>query len=250
MMKALSVTQPWASVICSGLKDVENRTWQPAKAPGRILIHATSAKVVKNFEGLPDDQVSTIKNARLFGHIPEYEDMPYGAIIGYVDCYKIVKGSDSFWAQPNCFHWCLRDAMLFDEPITGVKGARGRLFDVDLDENNLPAAHKVDLTMPIWDGKCLEMPASDAVINAVRAGEKEFLYELCDTSFELFIDPTFGEVYPTDTIKFIGKDCVITKEVELIGIGPYLDMDGNPVLVNGYAPEEEVYWSYVGVLLK
>lgn len=42
-MKALSVKQPWASVICTGLKDVENRTWKPAQIPGRFLIHASSA---------------------------------------------------------------------------------------------------------------------------------------------------------------------------------------------------------------
>ena len=248
-MKTLSVTQPWASVICSGLKDVENRTWKPAEAPGRILIHATSARVAKNFEGLPDDQVSTIKNARLFGHIPEYEDMPYGAIIGYVDCDTIIKDSDSFWAQPGCFHFCLRDAMLFDKPITGVKGVRGHLFDVDLDENKLPPAHKVNLTMPIWDKKCLEMPASDAVIKAVKAGEREILYDLCDTSAALLLDPTFGEPFPTETIKLIGKDCVIIKDVESIEIGQYLDLDGKPVEVIGYEGQE-VYWSFIVVVLK
>ena len=48
-MKVLSVQQPWASLICAGIKDVENRTWKAAKVPGRILIHASSKKVTKNF---------------------------------------------------------------------------------------------------------------------------------------------------------------------------------------------------------
>ena len=37
-MKELSVQQPWASLICAGIKDVENRSWKAAKVPGRILI--------------------------------------------------------------------------------------------------------------------------------------------------------------------------------------------------------------------
>lgn len=44
-MKVLSIKQPWASLICSGIKDVENRTWKPKEVPGRILIHAGSTKV-------------------------------------------------------------------------------------------------------------------------------------------------------------------------------------------------------------
>ena len=28
-MKTLSVRQPWASLLVSGLKDIENRTWAP-----------------------------------------------------------------------------------------------------------------------------------------------------------------------------------------------------------------------------
>lgn len=38
-MKTLSVRQPWASLLVSGLKDIENRTWAP-NFKGRILIHA------------------------------------------------------------------------------------------------------------------------------------------------------------------------------------------------------------------
>ena len=117
-MKALSVKQPWASVLCAGIKDVENRTWQTKGAPGRILIHATKTKVESNYEGYPDDYISTIKNARTMGQIPEYKDMPYGSIIGYLDCYQIVRDAESYWAQPDSYHWCVKDAYLFDEPTS------------------------------------------------------------------------------------------------------------------------------------
>lgn len=35
-MKVLSIQQPWAALICAGIKDVENRTWKAAKVPGAI----------------------------------------------------------------------------------------------------------------------------------------------------------------------------------------------------------------------
>ena len=44
-MKTLSIQQPWGSIICSGLKHVENRTWGLSNLPVRILIHVGSKKV-------------------------------------------------------------------------------------------------------------------------------------------------------------------------------------------------------------
>ena len=190
-MKTLSVSQPWASVICSGIKDVENRQWQPAEVPGRILIHATSAKVPQYFENQPDDYISSVKNCRLMGQIPEYKEMPYGSIIGYVDCYDIVKDAPSYWAAPGSTHWCLKNAFLFDEPIANVKGVRGHLFDFDIDEDNLPAAQKVEVQVPIIKGKNLTMPASKEVIMNVEAGGKELFYDLDFLFFNIFFAQNF-----------------------------------------------------------
>jgi hypothetical protein len=39
-MKIISIRQPWASLIVSGLKDVENGTW-PTRYRGPVLIHAS-----------------------------------------------------------------------------------------------------------------------------------------------------------------------------------------------------------------
>lgn len=45
-MKAISIKQPWASLIAHGIKDIENRTWKcPQKYIGqRVLIHASKGK--------------------------------------------------------------------------------------------------------------------------------------------------------------------------------------------------------------
>ena len=247
-MKALSVKQPWASVICSGMKDVENRLWQASEAPGRILIHATKAKVPSNWDVMPDEMYSAVKNARMMGILPEYSEMPYGSLIGYVDCYKIVSDSDSFWAQPDSFHWCLRDAYLFDEPIPRIKGVRGHLFDVPgIDENNLPPAHKVDLTGPVVKGKDVFMPASDAVLAFIEQGADNVCYDFLDELYEIFFNIETGEALEFKNIHFIGKDKTVTKQFDGVEFGPYPDADGKPIKLYGY---EAIYWSYFAVFFK
>ena len=42
-MKAISIKQPWASLIAHGIKDIENRTWR-TNYRGRVLIHAGASK--------------------------------------------------------------------------------------------------------------------------------------------------------------------------------------------------------------
>jgi len=46
-MKCITIKQPWASLICEGIKNVENRTWK-TKVRGRVLIHASSQSWIWN----------------------------------------------------------------------------------------------------------------------------------------------------------------------------------------------------------
>ena len=103
-MKVLSVQQPWASLICAGIKDVENRTWKAAKVPGRILIHASSKKVTRNFfAGIPEQLVSFINNEISFGNFPELDTLPTSAIVGYVTVTGFEEGEvNSIWTNLEC----------------------------------------------------------------------------------------------------------------------------------------------------
>ena len=82
-MKTISVQQPWASLICAGIKDIENRTWKPKENPGRILIHASKKAPKTILDKIPVEWASSILNNQTFGNIPYFEDMPSNAIIGY-----------------------------------------------------------------------------------------------------------------------------------------------------------------------
>ena len=151
-MKVLSVQQPWASLVCAGIKDVENRSWKAAQVPGRILIHASSKKVSGNFlNTIPEEMESYISNNIIFGNLAPLNELPTSAIIGYVTVTGFDDGVvDSVWAEgAGVYKWKLEDAWMFDEPILNVKG-KLNLFDYDLDENNLPPAHQVEL-------KCVDL---------------------------------------------------------------------------------------------
>lgn len=59
-MLALSIRQPWASLILKAGKDIENRCWQ-TKVRGRVLIHAAKGGLwarkrggCQSFDGLSD----------------------------------------------------------------------------------------------------------------------------------------------------------------------------------------------------
>ena len=46
----------------------------------------------------------------------------FGAIIGSVIIADCVQNHPSVWAEKDCWNWVLKDAVLFDKPIEGVKG--------------------------------------------------------------------------------------------------------------------------------
>jgi hypothetical protein len=125
-MKALSVKQPWADLIVSGLKDIENRTWR-THFRGRIQIHASQKFASVGFNsvgGLRDlltgDQLDAVGWATR-------KDLLRGrfttsAIIGEVDIVDCVQNHPSVWAEQGVWNWVLSKAIMYDEPILNVKG--------------------------------------------------------------------------------------------------------------------------------
>jgi hypothetical protein len=129
-MKALTIKQPWASLIARGIKDVENRTWR-TNYRGRIYIHASAnKKLVRNdlifsgqqlhevFNAMPKDKVA----------VKWFETFPLSAIIGEVDIVDCVLNHPSIWAErffrgeKPLWNWELANPVLYDEPILNVKG--------------------------------------------------------------------------------------------------------------------------------
>lgn len=137
--KVLSVRQPYASLLVSGVKDVENRS-RRTNYRGLVLIHAS---------GKMHDIVAQLEKMKSFGvrlagihkqidaktivinTMPERE---FSAIIGCVEIVDCVRDHPSEWAEKGQWNWLCKNAICFKNPITDVKGKLG-LWDW---EGNIP----------------------------------------------------------------------------------------------------------------
>lgn len=102
-VRALTVRQPWASLIIEGHKNIENRS-KPIKHRGPLVIHA----------GLRTEQDALAR----YGHLLKNPDnLPSGAVLGTVEVIDCVEGSRSRWAEPGYYHWVLADPRPLPKPI-------------------------------------------------------------------------------------------------------------------------------------
>ena len=117
-MKAISIKQPWASLIVQGLKKIENRTWKcPQKYIGtRILIHASAKPVKEGWNALTKGQ-----HYELPVEIP-INKLSTSKIIGSVKIVGCVRNHPSIWAEKGVYNWMLAEPILFDKPIENVNG--------------------------------------------------------------------------------------------------------------------------------
>ena len=136
-MKALSIKQPWASLIAYGIKDIENRTWK-TNFRGRIYIHASGTGVKDKFSALTKEQRFEAETHPKDFNVLYFDDLPKSAIIGEVDIIDCVINHESIWAEKTpvkiqinksqlltekpIYNWVLENAVLYDEPILNVKG--------------------------------------------------------------------------------------------------------------------------------
>ena len=126
MTLAISVRQPWASLILLAGKDIENRTWE-TRVRGPILIHA--AKGMTKREYLDAMDFADANGTRRIGHLLdafEPGNLPRGGIIGSVNLADCVYQSDSPWFQ-GPYGFVLRDPKPL--PFIPFKGQLG-FFDV------------------------------------------------------------------------------------------------------------------------
>lgn len=133
-MKALSLWQPWASLVAVGAKTIETRHWPPARAllGERIAIHA--AKTTSHLDLARFD-------ARFAGALERYRHtgLPLGAIVATVrlvgveqitpDLCRVLSGDELAFGNYSTgrYAWRLSDPILL-KPIPTI-GRQG-FFDV------------------------------------------------------------------------------------------------------------------------
>lgn len=147
-MKAISIKQPWASLIVHGIKDIENRTWA-TKYRGKVLIHASGTwfKYPNSDSTLGDlftdfqwEKIRENYDQNLYSILEPkaiIDRLPISAIIGEVEIIDCVINHESIWAEKTEFaqsgnqrfyknkpiyNWVLANPVLYEKPITNIKG--------------------------------------------------------------------------------------------------------------------------------
>ncbi len=130
-MRALSLTQPWASLVCLGVKKIETRSWQTPYR-GQLAIHAA--------KGFPKDARAMclkepFKRVLMAAGIESVADLPLGALLATVqllDCIPTGKVRSQISSEEYAFGdysagrfaWILEDVQPLAVPVP-AKGALG-----------------------------------------------------------------------------------------------------------------------------
>lgn len=151
MIRVLTVRQPYATMICKGLKSIEFRTWS-TKHRGRLYIHASRQEdldifgfspLLKEYDQCVDMRGHKIKETKYINIVDneivlldetervafdllkteiklQCQDPPttlflQHSIIGHVDLVDIEKAGKQY-------NWILENPVYLSNPVIGVKG--------------------------------------------------------------------------------------------------------------------------------
>jgi hypothetical protein len=144
-MRALSLWQPWATLVVAGAKRFETRSWATSYR-GPLLIHAAKKKDIDSLELC---KAEPFRSALITAGIDFIRNLPFGALLGTVELVRCLRTESAIseWSvyedgaaetyaveiefgdySPGRFAWELRDPKRFAEPVP-YRG-RQQLFDV------------------------------------------------------------------------------------------------------------------------
>lgn len=137
-MKAITVWQPWASLLATGKKHIETRAWR-TNYRGEILIHAAKKPYSQVELMIPREDRKLIENALRLKYIDWKERVPTSVIVGkanLVNCVLIDETTSELIKEqhpdeyafgdftPGRYAWVMESPVLFKEPIP-AKGKQG-----------------------------------------------------------------------------------------------------------------------------
>lgn len=126
-MKVLSLTEPYATLIKTGVKTIETRSWK-TNYRGKIYIHASSTKIPKEY-----------KNNLELMSLVDIDNLNYGNIVCSCELVDCIEMTDEFIDKikntrkneyltgvysKGRYAWILKNVIVLDKPIK-VKGHLG-----------------------------------------------------------------------------------------------------------------------------
>lgn len=253
-MKTLALQQPWASLVASGIKKIENRSWTTPYR-GRVLIVASGRKVPTEFIlDQPVEWYCAMYTEQIFGNLPESPDLPVGAIIGYADLVDVTQGvTEDVWdnTDDGCYKWHFENARLLDKPIP-VAQAGTDLYDTpEVTEDNLPPAHRVALSYPRLEGTTLVLPIARVLIEESRGYECfHFPIDQFSSYAKKLLKPRSDhEMVKVTEVRFVSGAKQVVHRVKSAEVTVPIDEDGNDINIfslrmQGYSCIPEFYFEF------
>src|SRR6185295_8909015 len=127
-MKAITLTQPWATLVALGIKRIETRSWSTSHR-GPLAIHAA-----KNWSSEDRDFARQLELRHV---LPEDVELPHGAVVATALLVDVLSTDDLLSApgavseterwlgdfRARRFGWILQDVVALEQPVP----ARGAL---------------------------------------------------------------------------------------------------------------------------
>lgn len=170
-MKLLTIDQPWATLVATGIMDIINLS-HPVEVAGLTLIAAGKPAYAELWNRLPAELFSVMGNHLTMGNIPPIEAMPSGVIIGIAnigDAIDPTRRIESIWGGGKAMlhveeAWTLPKPVLLPAAVP---------YDVveynELDPEVIASAQKVTLRKATVEGTKLQLPLSNAEYDALMA---------------------------------------------------------------------------------
>lgn len=95
---ALSIRQPWAWMIATGAKNIENRDW-PTRFRGDFLIHASKTMTRADYEAARLFVAGMTWGDEVLDGLPAFSDLERGGIVGQARLIDCVASHHSEWFQ-------------------------------------------------------------------------------------------------------------------------------------------------------
>lgn len=130
-MKAITILQPWASLVATGKKRCETRSWQ-TRYRGELLIHAGKSPYSQIEKMIPAKDRKRIREVLDLGKLGWKEKVPAGVLVGMVNlvnCVRITEEIRDLIREqepdeyafgdftPGRYAWIMTDPVWFKDPI-------------------------------------------------------------------------------------------------------------------------------------
>lgn len=244
-MKAISIDQPWASLVVSGIMDVTPSLPVLRDYRGPVLVVSIkSSDAVSELERAPYEWLQVVMNRIYLGDLPELNEMPMNKALGVVDIIDCVKDAYSMWDnwQNNGDVLRLANARIFDTPISSWK---------DIDVDNLPPFHVFKKHIPVYENGKLILHVGPTAYDRYCSGEFFSVSLFIDEDVEacgIFPDLSSFDTAPLDRVELVCGNQRAVFGVNNVGAGVPLDEKGDEI----YFPsiyEEKRPWESLKIVL-